>query len=365
MNGIGMLMNIIIAGGGTGGHLFPGVAIAEEFLRRDGSHQILFVGTDRGLEKKILGNLGFSLRTIDVEGVKGRGLVRKLKALLKIPRSLLQAAQIIRRFQPAIVIGVGGYASGPAVLAAYLRGIKTAIAEQNAIPGLTNRILGRFAARIFVSFAETSKWFAGQKTIVTGNPIRANFTSALIETEHKRDDFRVLVFGGSQGAHAINEAVLGSLEYLRPLRDKLRFTHQTGADDRDAVARGYERFNMDAKVETFIMEMAAAYRSADLLICRAGATSIAEITAMGKAAILIPFPYAINDHQTKNAEVLVREGAAQMIPQQALSGKHLAEVISELYIHREALKKMERSSARLGNARAAADVVDACLALVK
>jgi len=359
-----MFMNIMIAGGGTGGHLFPGVAIAEEFLRRDSRHQILFVGTDRGLEKRILGGLGFSLRTIDVEGVKGKGLTKMLKALLKIPGSLMQAATIISDFKPAIVIGVGGYASGPAVLAAFLRGIKTAIAEQNAIPGLTNRILGRFAARIFVSFAETGKWFAKRKTIVTGNPIRTTFVASGQEVEKRDEFFRILVFGGSQGAHAVNEAVIESLEYLQHLKDKIRFTHQTGMDDKDNVARRYKDRGMDAVVEPFIMDMAAAYRSADLLICRAGATSIAEITAMGKASILIPFPYAINDHQTKNAQVLVRGGAAKMIPQQELSGRRLAEVIENMYSHPEVLRDMKRASGQLGNARAAADVVDACMALV-
>ncbi len=359
-----MFMNILIAGGGTGGHLFPGVAIAEEFLRRDKRHRILFVGTDRGLEKRVLGGLGFTLRTIDVEGVKGRGLAKTLRALMKIPGSLMQAAKIIGEFNPAIVIGVGGYASGPAVLAAFLRGIKTAIAEQNAIPGLTNRILGRIAARIFVSFAETEKWFAKRKTVVTGNPIRANFTVSGKAEEKKDDLFRILVFGGSQGAHAVNEAVIGSLEYLQHLKDRIRFTHQTGTDDRDGVVKGYKGYGVEASVEPFIMDMAAAYRSADLLICRAGATSIAEITAMGKASILVPFPYAINDHQTKNAQVLVRGGAARMIPQQELNGRRLAEVIEHMYSHPEALREMEQASAQLGNARAAADVVDACMALV-
>jgi len=357
-------MNIMIAGGGTGGHLFPGVAIAEEFLRRDSGHRILFVGTDRGLEKRVLGGLGFSLRTIDIEGVKGRGLAKTLKALLKIPGSLMQAVEIISDFKPTIVIGVGGYASGPAVMAAFLRGIKTAIAEQNAIPGLTNRILGRFAARIFVSFAETGKWFAKRKTVVTGNPIRANFVVAGKAEDKKNDFFRILVFGGSQGAHAVNEAVIDSLEYLQHLKDRIRFTHQTGMEDRDSVVRRYKDRGIDAVVEPFIMDMAAAYRSADLLICRAGATSIAEITAMGKASILVPFPYAINDHQTKNAQVLVRGGAARMIPQRELSGRCLAEVIESMYAHPEALRDMEQASAQLGNARAAADVVDACMALV-
>ena len=356
---------MIIAGGGTGGHLFPGIAIAEEFLRRDRDDRILFVGTDRGIEKRILGDLGYSLQTIDVAGVKGRGWKKSLAALFRIPGSLIQSFRIIRRFSPDLVVGVGGYASGPAVLTACLMGVPTAIAEQNALPGLTNRILGKVVDRIFVSFAQTGRWFHAGKVVVSGNPIRQAFFSEQNAPERQGRPFTLLIFGGSQGAHAVNRAVTEALDDLAPVRDDLYIIHQTGSQDRDEVARTYRAKGVTAEVLPFITDMAAAYRKADLLICRAGATSIAEITAAGKTAILIPFPFAVEDHQTGNAEVLVQAGAAEMIPERELTGARLAASVKRYYDHPELLRDMEARSAGLGNVRAAADIVDGCLMLVR
>lgn len=358
-------MKVIIAGGGTGGHLFPGIAIAEEFLRRSRGDRILFVGTDKGIEKRVLGDLGFSLETIDVEGIKGKGLMKSLKAVIGIPGSLIQSVWIIRDFSPELVIGVGGYASGPVVFAARLLGIRTAIAEQNALPGLTNRILGKMVNRVFVSFAQTTKWFHARKVMVTGNPIRQGFAAEIKQPTEQNRPFTLLVFGGSQGAHAINRAMLEALDELESLRTRLRILHQTGSKDRDAVADAYQTKGLAAEVLPFIVDMAAAYQAADLLVCRAGATSIAEITAAGKAAILIPFPAAVEDHQTKNAEVLVQAGAAEMISEKELTGARLAAAIKRYYESPQLLREMEIRSAGLGNIRAAADIVDACLALVK
>jgi UDP-N-acetylglucosamine--N-acetylmuramyl-(pentapeptide) pyrophosphoryl-undecaprenol N-acetylglucosamine transferase len=357
-------MKIIIAGGGTGGHLFPGIAIAEEFLRRDQTSSILFVGTKKGLEQKVLGDMGFNLQSLDVEGIKGRGIIKALGALLKIPRSLVESYRLIRQFCPDIVIGVGGYASGPAVVTACLMGIKTAIAEQNALPGITNRILGRIADRIFLAYPESKKWFPERKTIVSGNPVRAAFLSGIREAEKRTGKFMLLIFGGSQGARGINTAVLDSLPYLTKIKDKLKIIHQTGSADIDSLSAHYRSRAMDADVLPFIMDMACAFRSADLIICRAGATSIAEITASGKAAILIPFPHAVNDHQTKNAEALTKAGAAVLIPEKGISGKILAETIENFYLHPELIKKMEAKSSSLGNVRAAVDIVDACMGLI-
>ncbi len=356
---------MIIAGGGTGGHLFPGIAIAEEFLGRDPANRVLFIGTERGLEKKVLGELGFPLRTLKVEGIKGRGPVRILASLLKIPGSLIASVRIIRAFQPAVVVGVGGYASGPAVLAARLMGLKTAIAEQNAFPGLTNRILGRFADRIFVTFSASARWFPAARTRVTGNPIRAAFLAE--KPQGKRDDprFTLLIFGGSQGAHTINRIVMDALDGLGELKDQIRFIHQTGEQDRKMVDEGYRKRGFSAEVTPFILDMAATYRTADLLLCRAGATSIAEITACGKAAILIPFPFAVNDHQTQNAEILVRAGAAEMIPERELDGPRLATAIERLCRHPAELQKMEKASASLGNVCAAATIIGACMELIE
>ena len=357
-------MRIVIAGGGTGGHLFPGVAIAEEFRRRDAATDVLFIGTRRGLEARVLPQIGFPLAELDVEGVKGRGILRSLAALAKVPRSLLASRRILRGFAPDVVIGVGGYASGPAVLAARCMGLPTAIAEQNAIPGETNRILGRFADRVFVSFPETARWFRPGKVRVTGNPIRAAITAGRRRDRKPGEPFTVLVFGGSQGAHRINRAVLEALPHLADMQERLRIIHQTGTDDLEMVTKGYRDRSMRAEVLPFITDMASAYGEADLLICRAGATSIAEITASGKAAVFIPFPHAVNDHQTKNAELLVNRGAAEMIPERDLSGERLSGIIRRLAGNPAALEEMGRRAAELGNARAAADIVDECMDLV-
>jgi len=358
-------VRIAIAGGGTGGHLFPGVAIAEEFRRRDRNSNVLFIGTKRGLEARVLPAIGFDLATLDVEGVKGRGLVRSVAALAKIPRSLLQSRRIIHGFAPDIVIGVGGYASGPAVLAAHFMGLPTAIAEQNAIPGETNRILGRFADRIFVSFPETARRVRPDRVRVTGNPIRAAIAGGERRSRNPGEPFTVLVFGGSQGAHRINLAVLEALPHLADMKERLRIIHQTGKDDLEMVKKGYGDQSMGAEVLPFITDMASAYGKADLLVCRAGATSIAEITASGKAAIFIPFPHAVNDHQTKNAELLVNRGAAEMIPERELSGESLSGVIRRLAGNPAVIEDMGRKAGELGNARAAADIVDECIALVE
>jgi UDP-N-acetylglucosamine--N-acetylmuramyl-(pentapeptide) pyrophosphoryl-undecaprenol N-acetylglucosamine transferase len=356
---------IIIAGGGTGGHLFPGIAIAEEFLKRNPQNTVLFIGTERGLEKRVLGEWGFNLRILDVEGIQGRGIGKALRAVLKIPKSMIQSLQIIREFHPDLVIGVGGYASGPSVLMAWLMGIKTAVAEQNVVPGVTNRILGRFVDRIFITFSDTKKWISAKRAFVSGNPIRAAFLDMNGASRRNGGRFSLLIFGGSQGAHAVNNACMEALDALVGIRDRLTFVHQTGRDDCEAVAAAYRRRGFEADVRPFIMDMPAAYVSADLLICRAGATSIAELTACGKAAILIPFPYAIHDHQTKNAEVLVTAGAAQMIPESELNGHILAQMIERYMNNPDLVWVMEKKSLALGNKRAAADIVDECLRLMK
>lgn len=356
-------LKIIIAGGGTGGHIFPGVAIAEEFLKKEAA-AILFVGTGKKLEKDILGGLGFNYCAIRVAGFKGKGPLRVLSALGKLPVSMWESYLIIRDFRPHLVIGVGGYASGPVVLIAHLLGIKTAVAEQNALPGLANRILGKFADRVFLTYRETKKWFPIESTLVTGNPVRADFVPGGRVEKERGSSFTILVFGGSQGARSINRVVLAALPHLCAEKLNMRFIHQTGQDDLTYVAGVYRTYEIEAEVFPFIRDMAAAYRVADLVICRAGATSLAEITVLGKAAILIPFPFAVDDHQTKNAIEMVRAGAAVMIEEKGLTGEEMAETISLFYHHRDLLRDMEMKSAALGNIRAAADIVDNCLALI-
>jgi UDP-N-acetylglucosamine--N-acetylmuramyl-(pentapeptide) pyrophosphoryl-undecaprenol N-acetylglucosamine transferase len=357
-------VKLIIAGGGTGGHLFPGIAVAEELMKRSSANDVLFIGTDRGLEQKVLKDLGLKLRTLDVAGIKGKGLIGIFTALCKLPRSILDSYRIIKSFRPDMVMGVGGYASGPAVVTAHFMRITTGIMEQNAIAGMTNRILGKFADRVFLTFPDTEKRFPEKKTVICGNPVRSAFLAERTRNERKEDRFTVLIFGGSQGAQAINIAVLDSLPYLRKLREYIKIIHQTGERDFHNVSTQYEKSDMEAEAVPFIMDMATAYRSSNLIICRAGATSIAEITVSGKAAILVPFPFAVNDHQTKNAEVLVRAQAALMIREKDLSGKKLAETIGYLYHHTDIIKDMEINSSRLGNRKAASDIVDACEKMV-
>jgi UDP-N-acetylglucosamine--N-acetylmuramyl-(pentapeptide) pyrophosphoryl-undecaprenol N-acetylglucosamine transferase len=357
-------LKIIIAGGGTGGHLFPGVAIAEEFLRRHSAHDVLFVGTAQGLEGRILENMGYRLRTIDVAGIRGKSIIKTLGGLMKIPTSMVQSWSIIRDYDPDMVIGVGGYASGPAVITAHYMGKKTAIAEQNAVPGATNKILGRFADKVFVTFRETATWFSPDKAVVTGNPVRASFIKEKKETRKADRNFTILIFGGSQGASGINNAVIESLDFLEALKGDMTFVHQTGVHDCDRVTAAYRSHNMDAEVSAFINDMAAAYDAADLLLCRAGATTVAEVTASGKAAVFIPFPFAVGDHQRLNAQVLVEAGAAEMILQKDLTGETLARLIERLFHDRTRIGEMEKNSRLLGNINAAAYIVDECMTVL-
>ncbi len=357
-------MRIVIAGGGTGGHLFPGIAIAEEFLRRDDKARIIFIGTKKGIESKLLGQLGYELRTIEIEGIKGRGLKAMLRSAYQVPQSMWQSRRVLKQFNPHIVVGVGGYASGPAVLSAYFMGIPTAIAEQNALPGITNRILGKFVKVIFVTYAQTQTWFPKGKVIISGNPVRAAFVAGRCLEKRKKDFWQLLVFGGSQGAVTINKAVINMLPQLRRIKNKIHVIHQTGTKQMDKVRQAYEKFGIKAKVVPFIVDMAGAYAAADLIVCRAGATSLAEITAAGKAAILIPYPWAADDHQTKNAKVLAAAGAAITINESELTGDKLFGVLENLLSNEKKLKKLEENSAKLGNINAAVNIVDACTKLM-
>ena len=354
-------LKILLAGGGTGGHLFPAIAIAEAFRKQTGAVEILFVGTRRGLEQKVLPSLGFRLATLDVEGIKGKGLRNKFRAFLKLPGSLLEARRILRTYSPDLVIGVGGYSSGPAVLMAFLLGVPTAVAEQNAVPGTTNRILGRFVDRIFLTFPDDGKWFAPRKTLVTGNPIRSAFLSGGEGSKQTDDRFGLLIFGGSHGSHAINTAALAALEELSDIRGGLRIVHQTGDRDWTEVEEAYRAKGIPAEILPFITDMPGVFREADLVICRAGATSIAEITASGKASILIPYPFAVADHQTQNARVLAEAGAAEMVKESDLTGERLAVLIRRYLERPDTRRDMEDRSRRLGNPRAAEDIVKECL----
>ncbi len=356
---------LLIAGGGTGGHVFPAIALAEEFLKRAEGNQVLFVGTERGLESKILPSLGYRLATINVTGLKGKGLWSGLGALKRIPGSMAQSRSIIKEFEPNVVLGVGGYASGPTVLAAQLMGVPTAITEQNATPGMANTILGRFVNRIFVSFEETKVWFPIRRVLFTGNPVRSGFLRSVRQDRAGDEPFRVLIFGGSQGASAINHAVMAALPYLADLKGSISIIHQTGTAELEEVTRAYRDQGMDAEILPFIDDMSAAYEKADLLVCRAGATSIAEITAMGKAALLIPFPHAAGDHQVLNGRALVKQGAAEMLEQKDCTGELLALHIGDLYRDPDRVNAMEAASKAMGNPDAAQVIIDRCLEIAR
>ncbi len=357
-------MRIVIAGGGTGGHLFPGIAIAEEFIKRNKQTEVLFIGTQKGIESKLLGPAGYELSTIEIEGIKGRGMKALMKGFYQIPQSLWQSRRILKQFHPQMVIGVGGYASGPVVLAAYFMGLPTAIAEQNAVPGITNRILGKFADKIFVTYARTAELFSRSKVSISGNPVRAAFINVRSLQKAEKKFFQLLIFGGSQGAMAINKSVVEMLPQLSGMKNEVHILHQTGAREVESVRAAYDRHGISADVTAFIIDMAEAYRQADLIICRAGATSLAEITAAGKVPILIPFPWATNDHQTKNAQALADRGAAIMINEKDLSGNKLFEVVEGLLSNPKKLRLLEENSAKLGNINAASNIVDACLELM-
>ncbi len=364
-------MRVIIAGGGTGGHLFPGIAIAQEFLKNDPKTRILFVGTERGIERRVLPETQFSLETISALGLRGLPLWKKALALSKIPIALIQSFGILHRFQPDLVVGVGGYAAGPVVLTAFLMGIKKVIHEQNADAGATNRILGLLADRIFVSNEKTISRFSDKKTSFSGNPVRGEciqrFRSNAQEAV-KRDQggrFCIFIFGGSQGARSINRSVVDAFEHLEDLKSDLEFIIQTGMRDQHWVEKAIEDSGFHAEVHPFIHDMAGSYERADLVVCRAGATTIAELALCGKPSILIPFPFAIGDHQRHNAEVLRGTGAAEMISDQELSGAVLARSIRRLYQDSKGLRAMGKKAWKLGRPGAAGQIVRESLDLFR
>jgi len=348
-------LRILLAGGGTGGHIYPGIAIAREIRRRHPAVELLFVGTERGLEMKIVPAEGFRLETITISGLKGTGLLKQLKSLLAIPKSLLDARRILQRFQPSVVVGVGGYSSGPPVLMAALMGIPAMLQEQNALPGLTNRLLARVARKVATAFRECEAYF-GSKAVLTGNPVRADFSH--VPGRSGTDPFTLLVFGGSQGAQPINQSVIEAVAILKPQIQELKVIHQTGEREHPRIKQAYEAMKMDADVRPFFGDIPKQFAAADLLVCRAGATTLAELTVSGKAAILVPFPQAADDHQRRNAEALSQAGAAEVILQKDLNGPALAARIRYYFEHREELRRMEHSSRTLGRPDATERIVD-------
>jgi UDP-N-acetylglucosamine--N-acetylmuramyl-(pentapeptide) pyrophosphoryl-undecaprenol N-acetylglucosamine transferase len=356
---------MLIAGGGTGGHLFPGIALAQEVTTRHPENDVLFVGTARGLEARVVPEAGFKLELIEVGGLKRVGLLGLLRGLLRIPKAMLQSRRILKRYLPDVVMGVGGYASGPVVLMAWLMGIPTAVQEQNARAGFTNKLLGKFVQAVFVAFKEVVEQFPAGKTRLLGNPIRRELMDNFLRAKAQHDRFRLLVFGGSQGAHAINTTFLRALPLLGDVKDQLAITHQTGKKDVDEVRQGYAGSGFEVEVLDFISDMSKAYSSADLVLCRAGATTLAELTVCKKPAILVPFPFAADNHQEINARSLAEAGAAVMILEAELTPEKLAETIRGLIADRPRLARMEKAAGLLGRPEAAKEITDVCVELVE
>ncbi len=378
-------MKLIIAGGGTGGHLFPGIAVAEEFLSRDPAHEVLFVGTERGIEARAVPAAGYRLELISAAGIRGKGAFSKIKGTALMVYGYAQSRKILKSFRPDMVFGVGGYASLPMVLAARGMQIPRFIHEQNAIPGQTNRLLARFASKVFITLEESARYFPSATTLLTGNPLRrqildmvekvnppsipplskggseqseqGGFLKGGCEAE-RTGGFRLFIFGGSQGAHAINVAMIEALPLLKGIRGRVAITHQTGEKDCAEVSTAYRTAGLDAKVTAFISDMATEYAGADLIICRAGATTIAEVTACGKACLFIPFPHAVDDHQRRNAEALLKKDACFMMLERELTGVTLAESILTLSADPDLVRRTGELAFSLARLDAARIIVD-------
>ena len=365
-------LRVIIAGGGTGGHLYPGIAVARELLMRRPDARISFAGTSRGIEARVVPGEGFTLDLIRSGGLKGKATGDRARGAALLPLGMLDAWRLVSAIRPHLVIGVGGFSSGPVVLAAALRGVPTMVLEQNAVPGLTNRLLAPFVRAAAVSFDQTQAFF-GSKAFVSGNPVRPEFLASAEPHPESggRDDTSessttgVLVFGGSQGAHAINVAMVEAASELAAGRPHLRLTHQTGERDVEMVRDAYRRAGLEAEVEPFLFDMGRRIRQADLIVCRAGATTLAEITAVGKAAILVPLPTATDDHQRKNAEALAATGAADVLPQTEATGAALARRILWLAADGHARTRIARAARALAKPDAARIIVDRALELAE
>jgi UDP-N-acetylglucosamine--N-acetylmuramyl-(pentapeptide) pyrophosphoryl-undecaprenol N-acetylglucosamine transferase len=353
---------VLIAGGGTGGHLYPGIAVARELKRRDAATEVRFVGTAQGIEARVVPREGFPLDLIRVAGLKGKSRADRLRGLLLLPLAALDAWRVISRVAPDVVVGVGGFASGPVLALAAARRRPTMLLEQNAQPGLTNRLLAPLVRAAAVNFEEALRFFP-RTGFVAGNPVRPEFFQASPKEANDRtgmphDAARVLIFGGSQGAHAINVAMVEAAARLAATGLRLAITHQTGERDVDLVRAAYERAGLEARVEAFIYQIDGEMKAADLVICRAGATTLAELTAAGRPAILVPLPTATDDHQRKNAEVLRRAGAARVVEERELDGERLAAEVSALVADAAARARMSGAARRLARPDAAERIAD-------
>ena len=358
-----MELRVVIAAGGTGGHLFPGIAVAREFVVR---HQaaVTFLTTPKAVTTQILEGYGFAWEAVSARALKGEGLLSRGRTLIGVPGAVLAArARLLKALNPHLVLGMGGHSAGPAGVAAWLLGIPLALHEQNAIPGATNRYLSRLAAKIFVSFPACRDFFPPGRSLWTGNPIRPEFFDPA--PPRAASPFTVMITGGSQGAHALNMAVLAALPLLDGLEDRLAFLHLTGEADREAVAAGYREHGFTHEVAAFSQEMPALMRRAHLLVCRAGASTLAELAAVGRAAILVPYPFAANNHQEFNARFLTAAGAGEIILNKDFTGEAFAGKINQFLTEPEHLANLEAASRQLAKPEAAREIVEGCMELMR
>jgi len=363
-------MRIALAGGGTGGHLFPGIAIAEELRKLDSSTEVIFIGTEHGIEASIVPMEGYPIRYLRAEGIAGKAVMKKVKAGIKTVFSIYDSYMMLKELRPDALIGLGGYASFAPVFAGSLLKIPTLIMEQNSVPGLANKVLSKIADVICVTYHESMSFFPKSKTYITGNPVRHKIMNADRESAYQlfgleRGKFTVFVFGGSLGARKINNAVCGAFSYVSDIKENIQFLHQTGKNDYDAVRETYRKWGIKGTVAAFIHQMPEAYAVADLVISRAGATTLAELTAVGRPAILIPYPYAAGNHQELNARRLSEMGAARVILDHELDSETLARNIKDLFNDAGIRSEMQRSSRSLGRPEAAQKVVELVMSLTK
>ncbi len=346
-------MRVIIAGGGTGGHVIPALAIAQQ-LKKQFDAEVLFIGTARGIETRLVPQAGFPLELIQVGALKNVSLMTRAKTMFDLPRALWTSGRIVSDFRPDVVVGVGGYASGPAMIAAIRRRIPTLAFEPNVVPGFANRMVARFVSAAAVHFEETCEYFRNCK--VTGVPVREAFFR--IAAKSQGGTPTLLVFGGSQGAHAINQAMMESLPGLRAKIPALHVIHQTGQRDYDAVQAAYQQAGISGEVHKFIDDMPAIFARADLLVCRSGASTVGEITAAGKPAIFVPFPRAADDHQNKNARALESAGAAVVVEETKLEAAYLVETIATLLGDPSRLRAMSAAAKSLAHPKAVEEITE-------
>lgn len=352
----GKPVRLLLAAGGTGGHVIPALVIAREFCARNPAHQVRFVGTTRGIETRLVPEAGFPLELLEVGMLQGQAMATRLRTLLDLPRALWRAWRILDRFQPHVVLGVGGYAAGPVMLAAAWSGIPLAVLEPNAVPGLSNRWVAPYVARAFLAFPEAASHFPPGTAVEVGLPVRPEFFA--VEPKRHVPPFTVLIFGGSQGARTLNRAAVEALPQLAQFREELLLLHQTGETEYNSVREAYAQHAVRAEVFPYLDRMPEAFARADGIVCRAGASTVAELAAAGRAAVLVPYPAAANQHQLRNAEALARRGAARLIRDGEFGGEQFVAVLREWLRDPAQLERMEAAMRQAAHPDAAARIVE-------